>query len=118
MLITRTPQPQLGSLTSLQESTPNFRDKNGALHLVHCYRCGRENYALSVPSGECYWCSWREGISAGIGAEQVVTWQHDETGMIFTKNIPISKQIPIFPRRSIIKIEWLLGAQIAKGEQC
>ena len=96
-----------------QERSPNFRDKDGALYLVRCFRCdperGYENYALSVSVGECHRCGWREGIGDGICTEQAVTWQHDETGMTFTKNIPINEPIPSFPRRGIIKIEWVLA---------
>jgi len=96
-----------------QERSPNFRDSVGQLYLVRCFRCeperGHENYALSVPIGECHRCGWREGIGSGISTEQAITWQHDETGMTFTKNILINEPIPSFPRRGIIKIEWLLS---------
>jgi len=96
-----------------QDRPPNFRDSAGQLHLVCCFRCspdrGHENYALSVANGECHRCGWREGIGDGISTEQCVTWQHDETGMTFTKNIPVNEPIPSFSRREIVKIEWLMG---------
>lgn len=53
-------------MNSVQErqASRNFRDKNGNLYLVRCYACeperGRENYAMSVASGQCAWCGWKE----------------------------------------------------------
>ena len=47
-----------------QDRPPNFRDKDGKLFLVRCFACGgergKENYAPSVPSGQCAWCGWTE----------------------------------------------------------
>ena len=37
--------------------------------------------------------------------ERKVTWQHKETGSIFTKNIPDGIKTPSFPRRFAIKEE-------------
>ena len=49
---------------TIQDRTPNFRDKNGRLFLVRCFACGsergRENYAMAVADGQCAWCGWTE----------------------------------------------------------
>lgn len=51
-------------MTVNQDLPPNFRDKNGRLYLVRCFACtpgsGKENYAMSVASGQCAWCGWKE----------------------------------------------------------
>lgn len=43
---------------------PNFRGTGNKLYLVRCYVCGgergTENHALSVSSGQCAWCGWKE----------------------------------------------------------
>jgi hypothetical protein len=46
-----------------------------------------------------------EEVSKGIGSEKRVTYQHEDTGNIFTKLIPNGEPIPEFPRRFIVKIE-------------
>ena len=50
--------------TTIQDRDPNFRDKDGKLFLVRCFNCdpiyGKENYILSVASGQCCWCGWKE----------------------------------------------------------
>jgi len=33
-----------------------FLTKDGKLYLKRCFDCGRENYAMAVPSGICAWC--------------------------------------------------------------
>jgi ribosomal protein L37E len=43
----------------LPDEHPNFRI-NGKLYLVRCHKCGKENYALNVSSGQCAWCGWSE----------------------------------------------------------
>jgi ribosomal protein L37E len=43
------------------DSLENFRDENGKLYLVRCPRCGMENYAPAVISGQCVWCGWKDG---------------------------------------------------------
>ncbi len=49
---------------TIQDHHPNFRDSNGHLYLVRCFRCeperGRENYALAVAVGVCCECGWPE----------------------------------------------------------
>jgi ribosomal protein L37E len=35
----------------------SFRDGNG-WYMVRCHECGRENYAMNVPSGQCCWCGF------------------------------------------------------------
>ena len=37
-----------------------FRDKQGKMYLLRCPICELENHALSVASGECAWCGWKE----------------------------------------------------------
>ncbi len=41
----------------------------------------------------------------GRNAERLVTYQHEETGNIFTKMIPENEPIPEFPRRFIVSVE-------------
>jgi ribosomal protein L37E len=38
---------------------PNFYGKDGTPFLVRCPECCRENYAFSVASGQCAWCSYQ-----------------------------------------------------------
>lgn len=33
--------------------------KDGKIGLIRCPKCGRENYAMSVASGQCSWCGWQ-----------------------------------------------------------
>lgn len=50
-------------MTNPNDREPNFRDKEGNLFLVRCFVCrptGKENYMLSVASGQCAWCGWTE----------------------------------------------------------
>jgi len=46
------------------EQEPNFRAEDGRLFLVRCFACkpkgGKENYIMSVASGQCAWCGWVE----------------------------------------------------------
>lgn len=35
-----------------------FRGKNGKLFMQICPKCEKENYALSVASGQCAWCGY------------------------------------------------------------
>lgn len=37
----------------------NFREGD-KLFLVRCPSCNRENHSMSVASGQCAWCGWRE----------------------------------------------------------
>ena len=39
-----------------QDKPPNFRGKDGNIYLVHCFVCGKENYAPAVAMGRCAWC--------------------------------------------------------------
>ena len=36
---------------------PNFVDE-GDIFLVRCPKCGRENYAPAVATGQCAWCGF------------------------------------------------------------
>lgn len=40
-----------------QKLEENF-EANGKTYLVHCPKCGRENWAMSVSSGVCCWCGY------------------------------------------------------------
>lgn len=42
------------------DAWPNYRDEDGKLCIVSCPECGRENYALTVSTGRCCWCGWKE----------------------------------------------------------
>jgi hypothetical protein len=44
--------------------------------------------------------------NVGISKEKLVTYQHEDTGNVFTKLIPFNEPIPKIPRRFVIKIEW------------
>ncbi len=44
----------------LEDCPENFRDDTGKPFVVRCPKCGRENYAMAVASGECAWCGWLE----------------------------------------------------------
>ena len=48
----------------VNDRRPNWRNTAGQLYLVRCFACdadhGRENYAMSVSSGECAWCGWSD----------------------------------------------------------
>lgn len=49
---------------SINDRPPNFRDDDGQLYLVRCFKCdakrGLENYAPAVATGNCAWCGWNE----------------------------------------------------------
>ena len=49
---------------TIQDRPPNFRNNEGKLYLVRCFMCdcdhGVENHAMSVASGQCAWCGWKE----------------------------------------------------------
>lgn len=38
----------------------NFYDKKGNPFMVRCPVCAKENYAMSVASGQCCWCGYTE----------------------------------------------------------
>jgi ribosomal protein L37E len=42
----------------LYDNNGNFYDEKGNYYMVRCPECGRENYAPSVASGVCAWCSY------------------------------------------------------------
>lgn len=48
--------------TTVNDRPPNVRSEHGRFYLLRCFACdpqrGRENYAASVYSGVCAWCSW------------------------------------------------------------
>lgn len=48
---------------------------------------------------------------ATANSERRVTWQHEETGMTFTKYIPSLEPLPTFPRRYVIRISKISQAQ-------
>ncbi len=54
---------------TINDRHPNFRGKDGKLFLVRCFACGgkrgTENYAMSVATGQCAWCGWKEEKSSG-----------------------------------------------------
>lgn len=33
-----------------------YEGKDGIRCMIRCFKCGRENYAMAVPSGCCCWC--------------------------------------------------------------
>ena len=54
---------------TIQDRHPNFRNKEGKLFLVRCFKCepsrGTENWAPAVAAGYCAWCGYedeRDGI--------------------------------------------------------
>jgi len=56
----------MSKIKTINDRAPNFRDKDNRLYLVRCFsnkcgpRFGKENYAMSVASGQCAWCGWKE----------------------------------------------------------
>jgi RNase P subunit RPR2 len=34
-------------------------ESNGKIYMVYCVKCGRENYAAAVSSGQCAWCGYK-----------------------------------------------------------
>ncbi len=36
-----------------------FSGKDGNLFMICCPKCERENWAMSVASGECCWCGYK-----------------------------------------------------------
>ena len=59
----------------VNERAPNFRDEEGRLYLIRCFRCspgdnGRENYGPAVATGRCVWCGWRAAIDQAMDAEE------------------------------------------------
>ncbi len=57
-------------MKTIQDRPPNFRDEDGNLFLVRCFKCddkrGKENWSMAVSSGVCAWCGWTEKkIKAG-----------------------------------------------------
>lgn len=48
----------------------------------------------------------KQALSAGNKPlARRVTWQHEDTGYIFTKEIPEGIETPVFPRRFVIREE-------------
>lgn len=51
-------------MDTIQDRHPNFRDADGDLYLIRCFRCdpeyGKENYAANAPLGICTWCGWED----------------------------------------------------------
>ena len=43
----------------LEDQRANFRDADGKPYVVRCPNCLKENWALSVSTGECAWCQWK-----------------------------------------------------------
>ena len=42
-----------------ERNTPwGFISADGRPHVTRCMKCGLENYALAVSSGQCVWCGW------------------------------------------------------------
>ena len=33
-----------------------YKDEDGTICMIRCFRCGRENYAVAVPTGKCAFC--------------------------------------------------------------
>jgi len=66
------------AMERINDRPPNWRTEDGRLYLVRCFACGdslrgRENYAMSVPSGECHNCGWKATLispAAGQGEEK------------------------------------------------
>ncbi len=35
-----------------------YKDDEGKTCMIRCFDCGKENYAINVPSGYCTWCGF------------------------------------------------------------
>ena len=48
---------------NINDRPPNFRDKDGNLYVLRCFKCdpenGRENHGAAVSSGICAYCGYR-----------------------------------------------------------
>ena len=56
--------PKKKNKKHINDKEPNFYSEDGRLFLVRCFNCdekyGKENYLLSVATGMCAWCGWKE----------------------------------------------------------
>ena len=48
---------------TIQDKHPNFRNKEGKLYLVRCFKCNKENYSIAVASGKCIWCGYEDKLN-------------------------------------------------------
>jgi len=60
-------------MDNIQDMQPNFRDEQGKLYLVHCYKCNKENYSIAVASGQCAWCGYKEDSSPQTSESEDIT---------------------------------------------
>jgi ribosomal protein L37E len=35
-----------------------YHTTKDTIHMVRCFECGRENWAMAVASGQCAWCGF------------------------------------------------------------
>lgn len=49
---------------------PNFITKDGSVYLVRCPKCGKENWAPAVASGQCAWCGFNGNAEVADGQVQ------------------------------------------------
>lgn len=35
-----------------------YKDDDGKVCMINCFKCGRENYIMAVSSGQCAWCGY------------------------------------------------------------
>jgi len=43
---------------NINDRPPNWRDKNGNLYVIKCFKCGKENHGAAVSSGICAYCGY------------------------------------------------------------
>lgn len=42
--------------TIIKDAGVGYKDADGTICMIRCFRCGRENYAVAVPTGKCAFC--------------------------------------------------------------
>ncbi len=42
----------------IQGAGVGYKDEDGTICMIRCFKCGRENYAISVSTGKCAFCGY------------------------------------------------------------
>ena len=45
-------------------------ERAGRVCMIRCFKCGRENWAMAVASGQCAWCGYDANGEENHGADQ------------------------------------------------
>ena len=44
--------------TIIKDAGVGYKDSDGTICMIRCFKCGRENYALAVSTGKCAFCGY------------------------------------------------------------